>query len=264
MAHWIVDDPSDPRVTDYRALRDPEARRRAERAILVAEGALAVGQLLRSPYPVRSFLLTERGLRSLAPLLPPDGDAPVYIATQAVMDAVAGFNYHRGALASADRLPLPDPSALAAAGNRLLVVEGVNDHENLGALFRNGAAFGVDAVLLDPTTADPLYRRSIRVSSGHVLRIPFARMADWPRPALDRLRDEGLEVVALTPSPAADDLRTLEPAGRWALLVGAEGDGLTGAAMAAADRRVRIAMSPDVDSLNVATAAAIALHHLVG
>ena len=142
----------------------------------------------------------------------------------------------------------------------------MSDNENLGGLFRNAAAFGVDGVLLDPTTADPLYRRSVRVSSGHVLRIPFARLAvtDWPTAAIAGLQAQGFEVLALTPSPTADDLRSLSSASgrRWALLVGTEGPGLSAAALAAADRRIRITMSPGVDSLNVATAAAIALHHL--
>jgi tRNA G18 (ribose-2'-O)-methylase SpoU len=240
---------------------------------------LVIGHLVRSPYRVRSFLVTERGLRALGPVLAGPGepgdsviDAPVYLASQAVMNAVTGFNFHRGALAAADRLPLPEPDALAAGARRLLLVERVGDHENLGALFRNAAAFGVDAVLLDPTTCDPLYRRSVRVSAGHVLRTPFARVpdSDWPVVALARLQAEGFEVLALTPSADADDLRDVlvDAAGagrvRRALLVGAEGAGLSPAALAAADRRVRIAMAPDVDSLNVATAAAIALHHLAG
>jgi len=263
MTYRPVTDPADPLVADYVGLSDADARRRLEEGILVAEGALVIEQLVRSPFPVRSFLVTERGLRAVEPLLA-GVDAPVYVATQAVMEAVTGFNFHRGALAAADRLPPNDPFALAASASRLLLVEGVNDHENLGALFRNGAAFGIDAVLLDPTVADPLYRRSIRVSSGHALRIPFARLAGWPVAAVEGLRALGFEVLALTPSPSADDLRDVAPTPgrRWALLVGAEGDGLSPAALAAADRRVRITMESGVDSLNVATAAAIALHHL--
>jgi tRNA G18 (ribose-2'-O)-methylase SpoU len=191
-------------------------------------------------------------------------EAPVYLATQRVMEAITGFHFHRGALAAADRGVGHNVAEVVAGADRLLLVEGVSDNENLGALFRNAAAFGIDGVLLDSTTADPLYRRSVRVSSGHVLRIPFARMTatDWPVPAIARLQAEGYEVVALTPSPSADDVRTLAPGPRWALLVGAEGPGLSPAALAAADRRVRIAMAPGVDSLNVATAAAVALHHL--
>ncbi|MCA1691983.1 MAG: RNA methyltransferase [Actinobacteria bacterium] len=142
----------------------------------------------------------------------------------------------------------------------LVLVEGVNDHENLGALFRNAAAFGAGAVLLDPTCADPLYRRSIRVSMGQVLRMRFARM-DWPA-SIGALQALGYEVLALTPSPGAEDIDVVGRGPKQALLVGAEGGGLSKRALAAADRRVRIPMAPGVDSLNVATAAAIALHHL--
>ncbi len=264
MAHTPIVDPADPLVADYVGLSDAEARRRIEGGIFVAEGVLVIEQLVRSRYRVRSFLVTERGLRTLEPLMA-GVDAPVYVATQEVMEAIAGFHFHRGALAVADRAPLLDPSEVVAGATRLLLVEGVNDHENLGALFRNAAAFGVDAVLLDPTTADPLYRRSVRVSSGHVLRIPFARMEDWPSVAIARLQARGIEVLALTPSDDADDLRTLPPPAtgvRRALLVGAEGPGLSAAALRAADRQVRITMASGVDSVNVATAAAIALHHL--
>ncbi|MEA2686684.1 MAG: hypothetical protein QOE93_1879 [Actinomycetota bacterium] len=262
-----VDDPADPRVADYIGLSDAEAQGRADGGVFVAEGSLVIGHLVRSPYRVRSFLVTERGLRTLGPVLAAagagvDAGTPLYLATQPMMEAIAGFHFHRGSLASADRGPLRDPDALLAGARRLLVIEGVNDHENLGALFRNAAAFGVDAVLLDPTTCDPLYRRSVRVSAGHVLRLPFARLADWPAGALGAIRAAGLDVVALTPSGSADDLRTLPPHARYALLVGAEGAGLSARALAAADRRVRIPMAPGVDSLNVATAAAIVLHHL--
>ena len=276
-----VDDPADDRVADYVGLSDVAARRRIERpgggrgsgGILIAEGMVVIDHLVRSPYRVRSFLVTELGLRALLPVMAGAGrpvpDAPVYLATQPVMEAIAGFRFHRGALAAADRRPLPDPAELAAgpdalAPRRLLLVEGVGDNENLGALFRNAAAFGIDAVLLDSTTADPLYRRSVRVSAGHVLHMPFARMADWPVAAIATLQAVGFEVVALTPSPSADDVRQLPAHPRRALLVGAEGPGLSRAALDASDRRVRIAMAPDVDSLNVATAAAIALHHLSG
>jgi tRNA G18 (ribose-2'-O)-methylase SpoU len=162
----------------------------------------------------------------------------------------------------ADRPELPTVEALAQGARRLLVVEAVNDHENVGSLFRNAAAFGVDGVVLDPTAADPLYRRATRVSLGHVLRVPFARAEAWPQ-ALEVLRTAGWTVAALT--PAGDEpLAALAAEGppQVALLVGAEGPGLSPAALAAADRRVRIPMAPGVDSVNVATAAALALHAL--
>ena len=174
-----------------------------------------------------------------------------------VMAAAVGFHLTRGVLASADRAPEPVLPGLLAAARRVLALEGINDHENLGALFRNAAALGADAVLLGPRCADPLYRRSVRVSMGHVLRVPFARGP------LAALREAGLTVLALTPHPPAVPLSTVDRSvPRAALLVGAEGPGPSPEALAAADVRVRIPMASGVDSLNVATAAAIALHHL--
>jgi tRNA G18 (ribose-2'-O)-methylase SpoU len=261
-----VDDPSDQRVADYVGLTDPDLRRRREQGdgagggFFIAEGLVVIRHLLRSPYRVRSLLLTPRRLEALAPDL--EGvDAPVYVGSQDVVNAVTGFHLHRGAVASAHREALPDPADVAAGARLVVVTEGMNDHENLGALFRNSAAFGAGALVLDPASADPLYRRSIRVSMGHVLRVPFARADHWPD-VLGDLRQAGFEVLALTPRPDADDLATVAPGPRQALVVGAEGPGLSPAALAAADRRVRIPMAPGVDSLNVATAAAVALHHL--
>jgi tRNA G18 (ribose-2'-O)-methylase SpoU len=177
------------------------------------------------------------------------------------MAALTGFDFHRGVLASAGRLPLPAVDDLLAPARTVAVLEGLNDHENLGALFRNAAAFGVDAVLLDPTTADPLYRRSVRVSAGHVLRVPWTRLEEWPV-GLDALRDRGFVVVALTPAAGAEpiDRFARDLPDRVALLLGAEGPGLSAAALARADRRVRIPIAAGVDSLNVATAAAVAFH----
>jgi tRNA G18 (ribose-2'-O)-methylase SpoU len=183
--------------------------------------------------------------------------------TQPEVERLTGFAFHRGLLASASRRPLPDPRALVAGAVRVAVLEGLNDHENLGALFRNARAFGVEAVLLDPTTADPLYRRSVRVSQGHVLHVPWSRLDSWPG-GLGDLRDDGFTLVALTPGPATvtlDDLAAAPPA-RVAFLLGAEGPGLTAAARAQAHASVRIPMRPEVDSLNVATAAALAFHGL--
>jgi tRNA G18 (ribose-2'-O)-methylase SpoU len=283
-----VADPDDERVADFVGLTDPALRRLrelsggADGAYFIAEGEVVIRQLLRSSYRVRSFLLTPPRLAALQPDLA-GVEAPVYVAAQPLMDAIAGFHLHRGALASADRPPLPDPALVAAESDLLVVVEGVNDHENLGAIFRNAAAFGAGGVILDPTACDPLYRRSVRVSAGQVLRMPFTRATKWPG-ALAELRALGMELLALTPAPDADDVRLLEPGPslpalrgrsgpslpaprgrsgpRRALLVGAEGPGLSGAAQAMADRRVRIAMAPGVDSLNVGAATAVALHHL--
>lgn len=261
-----VEDPADPRVADFFRLNDPELRRRREQpdgtdaGFFVAEGALVIRQLLRSPYPVRAVLLTARGLAALGDDLA-GLDVPVYIVTQEVMSSIAGFHFHRGALASAERRPPRALATVAAGADLLLMAEGVSDNENLGGLFRNAGAFGVDGVVLDGACADPLYRRSVRVSMGQALRLPFARVPSIGA-AIGELHDLGFEVLALTPAAAADDIRAVTPGHRRALLVGAEGPGLTAPALDAADRRVRIAMAPGVDSLNVATAAAVALHHL--
>jgi tRNA G18 (ribose-2'-O)-methylase SpoU len=258
-----VPDPLD----DYRALNDPVTRRQVERRgdFFVVEGLLALEALLGSPYPVRSVLATERRAERVSRVV--DGRAPLIVRPEAEVAAVAGFDVHRGVLAAADRLPLPPAAALVEVADVVVVAEGIGDHENVGALFRNAAAFGVDAVLLDPTTADPLYRRSVRVSLGHVLRVPWTRLAPWPD-ALQDLAEQGFTVLALTPSAPAEPIdgvvRDLAPSvgdgRRVALVVGAEGPGLTDAALATASRRVRIPLAPGVDSLNVATAAAVALH----
>jgi tRNA G18 (ribose-2'-O)-methylase SpoU len=262
----LIDDPADPRVADYVGLRDAELRR-PENGWFIAEGRLVVEQLVRSPYPVRSLLVTPSRFEALRRSVALDSvTAPVYLAEPAVLKAVAGFDLHRGVLASGARLPAADPAAVLApvraTSGVVAILEGVNDHENLGALFRNAAAFGVGAVLLDPTCCDPLYRRSVRVSMGHVLHVPFARVSPWPD-SLDVLRRDGWRVLALTPDPMARPLAA-RPDGRpVALLLGGEGTGLTPAALAVADASVRIPMAPGVDSLNVATAAAVAFHHLL-
>jgi tRNA G18 (ribose-2'-O)-methylase SpoU len=240
-----VSDRDDPRLADYVDLRagaTPDS-------IVIAEGLLAVEQLASSSYPVRSVLVTPKRVDRL-----PAIDAPVYVASEELLRATVGFNLHRGVVAAADRLP-PTPAAdLLAGASRVAVLESINDHENLGALFRNARAFGIDAVLLDPTTADPLYRRAVRVSLGHVLHVPFARL-----PSLDTL--DGFTVIALTPG-GDTDISALPPLDRVAFLLGAEGPGLSPAALSFADHRVRIPVARDVDSLNVATAAAIAFDRL--
>jgi tRNA G18 (ribose-2'-O)-methylase SpoU len=266
MVPVAIDDPGDARLAEYRHLRDAELRRRGDDPTFIAEGISVIGQLLRSPYPVRSVLLTPAKYERLAVELEAiGGDAPVYVAAPAVLEEIAGFHIHRGALASASRRPLPSPADLVGGARLLLVLEAINDHENLGALFRNAAAFGADAVLLCPRCADPLYRRSVRVSMGHVLHVPFARLEPWPA-ALELIPAAGIRLLALTPDPSAMPVDRLEPTssagGPAAVLVGAEGPGLSRWAQAAASVAVRVPMAPGVDSLNVATAAAIALHHL--
>jgi tRNA G18 (ribose-2'-O)-methylase SpoU len=261
-----VDDPADARLADFAHLRSPDRRVGIERdrGIFTVEGNLGLRALLASGHTVRSVLVESRRLDELAPLLE-DVDAPIYAASVDVIKAMAGFAFHRGVLALAERRPPLAVDDITRGARRLLVTEGVNDFENLGSLYRNAAAFGVDGVVLDPTTAEPLYRRVVRVSMGHVLTVPTARTArdDWPS-ALATLVTEGFTVLALTPgadAEAIDDVVRAPPV-RWALLVGAEGPGLTAGALRAASRCVRIPLAPGVDSLNVATAAAIALHRL--
>lgn len=242
----------DPRLDDYRRLNDPAARvaYERERGVFVVEGALAVERLLESRYEVRSVLLTPAMAERL--------DVPgALVADRAVIEQVAGFDVHRGALAVATRPPPADAADVLRDARTVLALERLNDHENVGVLFRNARALGADAVLLDDETCDPLYRRAVRVSLGHVLHVPFARTAD----PLTALRANGFVTYALT--PAGDvAIEDVEPADRSALLLGAEGPGLRPETIARADAKVRISMREGVDSLNVGTAAAIALHRL--
>ena len=253
-----VDDPADPRLVELTRLTDAAARAtiEAEHGCFVAEGILTLETVLASAYPLRCVLVAESRLPRVAGLLH-DVDVDVHVGPLALLEGVTGYPIHRGVIASVGRLPLPDPDDLLAGARRVLVVEGVTDHENLGALFRNAAAFGVDAVLLDPRCADPLYRRSVRVSLGHLLRVPWTRVAPLAQ-SLDQIRSAGLRTVALTPAGEVT-VHDIDPADRLAWLVGAEGPGLDPATLAAADARVRIPVAPGVDSLNVATAAAVAL-----
>lgn len=263
-----ISDLDDPRLSDYVHLREPSRRMHLERerGIFTVEGRLSIEVLLSSPYEVRSVLVATEHVTRVAAMI--RTEVPVFSMPALAMEAVTGVHFHRGALAVAVRPELPSVSEVVTTARRVLVLEAVNDHENIGALFRNAAAFAVDAVVIDPTTADPLYRRSTRVSLGHVLNVPFARAAppDWPDAALGELRRAGFVTFALTPSADAEPLGHLvadDPA-RVALVLGAEGPGLTERALAAVDRRIRIPMATQVDSVNVATAAAIALSALHG
>ena len=251
-----VDDPDDPRLADYVRLTDGEHRRRGD--IFLCEGVLVIERALATDAVLQSVLVTPNKLAVLQPQLE-DVDTTVFVVAQDVMNRVTGFAIHRGAIAAATR-PTEPPLEQLLTSPTIAVLEGINDHENLGSLFRNAAAFGVGAVLLDPTTADPLYRRSVRVSLGHVMTVPHCRFDRWPD-ALEDVRAAGYTIVALTPSPRADDIAKLEYAPKVAYLLGAEGPGLSAPALAAADQHLRIPIAAGVDSLNVATAAAIAFHH---
>jgi tRNA G18 (ribose-2'-O)-methylase SpoU len=259
-----VDDRNDTRLSDFRDLTTADRRpdRPGGRGLVIAEGVVVVQRMLDSPYPVRALLGVRRRIEALAGDLAAysNQDVPCYVASAELMADVVGFHLNRGVLAVADRAPEPDLATVTGSARLLCVLEGVGDHENLGSIFRNAAALGVAGVLLGPGCSDPLYRRAVRVSMGHVLRVPFTRTEEWPD-VLARLRGDGFQVLALTPDRDAIPLHKAVTPGRpTALLLGSEGYGLTEPAMAAADERVRIPMSGGVDSLNVATAAAIAFH----
>ncbi len=258
----MVDDLDDARLSDFRHLREPNVRARVERnaGIFTVEGWLSLEALAESPYPVRSALVATKHAARAESIVEPD--VPVYAVPESALEQVTGVHFHRGVVGVAERPAALTPDAVLDGARRVLLLEGVNDYENLGALFRNASAFGVDAVLLDPTTADPLYRRATRVSLGHVLRVPFARVGPdaWPSILGDLSRD-GMTVLALTPAADATPLGSVleQLPDKVGVLVGAEGPGLSEDAMAAADLRVRIPMTPGTDSVNVATSAAIAL-----
>jgi tRNA G18 (ribose-2'-O)-methylase SpoU len=247
-----IADPGDERLADYLRLTDAELRRRGE--VFLCEGALSIQRAVEVGTRFASVLVTPQRLEALREQLTPI-DAPIYVVDQALLDSVTGFNIHRGVIAAALR-PEPTPTRDLLTGRTVAYLEGVNDHENLGSLFRNAAAFGLDAVLLDTTTADPLYRRCVRVSLGHVLAVPHGRIDD-----LDAVEQAGFTLVALTPETTAEPVEVLGELPRVALLLGAEGPGLSATTLARAHRRVRIPMAVGVDSVNVATAAAIAFHH---
>jgi tRNA G18 (ribose-2'-O)-methylase SpoU len=262
-APLVVTDPADPRVADFRNLKAgdrPAGTPRGEPGPVIVEGVPAVERLLASPYRVRAvFGVPGR----VAALNLPD-DVPAFEADKWVLSEVIGFRLTRGVLASADRRPPADLGALLAgpdpaAPRRLAVLEALNDAENLGSIARSAVALGIDGLLLDPRCADPLYRRSVRVSMGHVLALPFAVLPEWPE-GLDRLHEAGYLTVALTPAPDAVDLTEVDARAnpRTAVLLGAEGPGLTAEAQRAARVRARIPMRAGVDSLGVAAAAAIA------
>ncbi len=259
----FVDDIADPRLGDYRALTDVELRRRSEPAhgLFIAEGELVVRRALTAGYPMRSALTSPRWLPRIAELCD-HVSCPIFVGSEELLQQVTGFHVHRGALASMGRLPLPALTDVVRAASRIVVLEDVNSHTNLGAIFRAAAALGMDAVALSPSCADPLYRRSVRVSMGSVFAVPYARFAAWPS-GLGSLTDAGFRLLALTPSPSATPLDGIKIADgeKLALLLGAEGPGLSARVLGLAEP-VRIPMSGGVDSLNVAAAAAVACYAL--
>ncbi len=258
-----VDDPEDPRLDDFRDLNSVDRRPDlpSGKGLVIAEGVLVVQRMLASRFRPHALLGTDRRLTELEDDLA--GSAvPCYRTSADVMAQVVGFHLNRGVLAAARRVAEPSVAEVIAGARTVAVLEGVNDHENLGSIFRNAAGLGVDAVVFGSGCADPLYRRAVRVSMGHALLVPFARATCWPAD-LKRLQDNGFRLMAMTPQDTAcalADAMTAVRDERVAVLVGAEGPGLTPAALRSSDVWVRIPMSRGTDSLNVATAAALAFY----
>ena len=266
-----VDDPADPRLADYARLTDSSLRTSLEAAhgLFVAEGEKVIRRAIGAGYPMRSLLVTPDRLAGLADLATACV-GPVYVTPHDVAERITGYRVHRGALASMARRALPEVGAVVAGHRRILVLEDLVDHGNVGAIFRCAAALGVGAVVLAPRCADPLYRRAVKVSMGAVFAVPYARMPDWYG-GLAGLRAAGFRLLALVPdqsTAALDRVARRAAGGRVALMLGAEGDGLSSRWLREADQSVCIPMSPDamalgVDSLNVVAAAAVACYALM-
>ncbi|MGN6335045.1 TrmH family RNA methyltransferase [Mycobacterium sp.] len=258
-----IDDPDDPRLDDFRDLNSVDRRPDlpSGKGLVIAEGVLVVQRMLASRFHPHALLGTDRRSVELEDDLA-GSPLPYYRTSADVMARVVGFHLNRGVLAAARRVPELSVAEVIAGARTVAVLEGVNDHENLGSIFRNAAGLGVDAVIFGSGCADPLYRRAVRVSMGHALLVPFAHAACWPGD-LATLRENGFRLLAMTPQGSARALPEAMTAAREervAVLVGAEGPGLTAATLRSSDVRVRIPMSRGTDSLNVATAAALAFY----
>jgi tRNA G18 (ribose-2'-O)-methylase SpoU len=262
-----VDDPDDPRLDDYALLNDQAARREREgEEFFIAEGYVSIDRVIDSGHRLRSVVVTPSRVERLLAGRPEiaERDVPVYVLDRAVLADSVGFDLHRGVVASADRRAVPTIAQIAASSaRRVAVLVGLNDAENVGVIARAARALRMDALVLDPSCTDAYSRRTVRVSMGEVLHMTVARATDWPAD-LDILHEAGFESWAMTPAPDAIDLwdlagtdRTEDAGARLAVVFGAEGPGLDRRTMNATTRRVRIPISPDVDSLNVGHAAAI-------
>jgi tRNA G18 (ribose-2'-O)-methylase SpoU len=249
-------------LADYSRLTDVALRRvsEPEGGLYIAESTKVITRALAAGHRPRSVLLQEQWLDDVAPLLEPFPDVPVFVGESALLEQLTGYHLHRGALAAMHRPELPDPRELLAGARRVVVLEDIVDHTNVGAIFRSVAGLGADAVLVSPRCADPLYRRSVRVSMGTVLQVPWTRLPEWDE-AAPLLHDAGFEIAALALADDAVSLDAYAAAApeRVALVFGAEGDGLSRRALAAADTVVTIPMLHGVDSLNVASASAVVL-----
>jgi tRNA G18 (ribose-2'-O)-methylase SpoU len=259
--HVEIEGADDPRLADYRDLRDVSLRKHleAEHGLFLAEGEKVVRRAVEAGFEPRSFLMAPRWLDGLADVLD-RAEAPCFVVSEELAEEVTGFHVHRGALASLHRRPLPDLGDVLAGARSVLVLEDIVDHTNVGAIFRSGAALGFDAVLLSPRCADPFYRRAIKVGMGAVFTTPWTRLPDW-QDALPTLSGLGFTTVALT---LAHDAVPLEEAvaglDRVALVLGSEGHGLSERWETGADRRAVIPMREGIDSLNVAAATAVACY----
>ncbi len=254
-----IDDPSDPRLSDYRGLTDTALRRIAEPegGLYIAESAKVISRAVGAGHRPRSVLVQEKWVDDVAVLA---GDAPVYVVPDTVAEQLTGFAVHRGALAAMHRPDQPAPAELLDDARTVVVLEDIVDHTNVGAAFRAAAALGADAVLVSPRCGDPLYRRSVRVSMGTVFQVPWARLPEWDA-AAPLFAAAGVHLAAMALSDDAlslDEFAAARPE-RLAILMGSEGEGLSTSALDAADSVVTIPMSGGVDSLNVASAAAVAL-----
>jgi tRNA G18 (ribose-2'-O)-methylase SpoU len=257
----VISDVSDQRLNDYRSLKDVTLRRKLEPegGLYIAESANVLRQAISAGHVPRSILIATDRVADVGDVLKGlEPSVPVLTADYDVLRQVTGFHVHRGVLASMHRPAPLDWRSIAAAHDRIVIIEDVVDHTNLGAVFRSAAALGWGAVLLTPRAADPLYRRSVRVSMGGVFQIPWARLDHWPRD-LTGVRELGFTCAALTPHIDAVDLRTFQPPQRLALLLGTEGEGLSGEALVASDLHLSITMAAGMDSLNIGAAAAIAM-----
>ncbi|WP_400998525.1 TrmH family RNA methyltransferase [Agromyces sp. GXQ0307] len=259
-----VTDAASDAVADYARLTDVALRSitEPERGVFIAESAKVIRRAIAAGCTPRSVLMEEKWLADLEPHLAPF-DIPVHLADPAGLEAITGYRVHRGALAAFERPELRDPADLLADARRVVILEDIVDHTNVGAILRSVAALGADAVLVTPRCADPLYRRSVRVSMGTVFQVPWTRLPEWAE-SRELLTAHGFTVAALALADDAVTLRELaaDPPERLALVLGAEGDGLSRQALAAADTIVTIPMARGVDSLNVAAAAAVALYAL--
>ncbi|UUW88007.1 TrmH family RNA methyltransferase [Pimelobacter simplex] len=256
-----IADADDPRLADYRDLRDVELRKHleAEHGLFLAEGEKVVRRAVLGGYTPRSFLMAPRWLDGLADVLD-RSDAPCYVLSEALAEEVTGFHVHRGALASLERRPLPSLDEVLDGARSVLVLEDIVDHTNVGAILRSGAALGFDAVLLAPRCADPLYRRAIKVAMGAVFSMPWTRLPDW-YDALPELSGRGFTTVALTLAPDAVPVEeAVAGLDKVALVLGSEGHGLSARWEQTSDRRAIIPMAAGIDSLNVAAATAVACY----